>query len=80
MSTVIELQPGDLVVLPGAEVTGVFITGCRHPLYGLLRLVVWRLSDGSWSFDALSELQDIGHIQPTTPGERFARLKEACER
>lgn len=78
MSTVADLRPGDLVHLPGADVTGVFVAAAPHPRYPGLQLVVWRLSDGTWSHDALLAAQDIGQIQPAAGPERGARLLKAC--
>jgi hypothetical protein len=74
MSTVADLQPGDLVYVAGVSVHGIFIARAPHPRYPGLQLVVWRLSDGSMSYDALKLEQDIGVIQPSTGPARGARL------
>ena len=74
MSEVRELQPGDIVHLRGVPLQGVFITSAPHPAYPNLRLVVWRLSDGTWSFDALRNDQYIGQIKMQAERERGATL------
>ena len=79
MSTVADLQPGDLVLLQGVPLTGVFVATAPHPVYSGLLLVVWKLSDGTWSFDALSAAQYIGEIQPTPPQQRGRRLMEVLD-
>lgn len=79
MTQVRELLPGDVVFLPGAEVSGVFITRTPHYRYPGLELVVWRLSDGQFSFDALRPDQHVGNVQPQTAEERARRLEIALE-
>jgi hypothetical protein len=64
VTTVAELLPGDVVDLPGSDVTGTYICDTPHPTYPNLRLVVWRLSDGRWSLDALASGQYIGQARP----------------
>lgn len=54
-----------------------FVAQTEHPIYPQLRLVVWRLNDGSWSHDALSPLQEVGTPEPSTADERSARLLTA---
>ena len=77
MHKVNDLQPGDEVRLFGIEITGVFIAKAPHQRYPGLELVVWKLSDGTWSYDALSPEQDIGYITPSAGEERGARLLNA---
>ena len=75
MAIVADLMPGDLVTLgPGS---GVFVTSCRHPLYPMLQLVIWRLPDRSWSLDALHYQQHVGDVAPASPAERVDRLRQA---
>jgi hypothetical protein len=74
MSTVADLQPGDLVYVAGMKTHGIFIARAPHPEYPGLELVIWKLSDGSMSFDALRMEQDIGWIQASTGQSRGARL------
>jgi hypothetical protein len=57
-----ELQPGDLIEAmgPGQEPTwAVVVVVTDHPQRHGFALVVWRLMDGSWSFDCLSPAQDV---------------------
>lgn len=75
MTTVAELVPGDLVSLGFEE--AVFVAQTEHPLYAPLRLVVWRLSDGRWSHDALDARQHVGETQPSSQDVREARLRAA---
>ena len=78
MSRVRDLLPGDLVT--SGSTSAVFITASPHPGYRGMRLVVWRLADGKWSFDALMADQEVGTVKPTRPVARQARLQSACER
>lgn len=75
MSRVCELLPGDLVSQAG--MSAVFVTHCPHPLYAGLRMVIWRMGDGSWSHDALDAGQDVGVVTDATPEERRDRLRHA---
>ena len=77
MSRVRDLQPGDEVHLPGADITGIFITRDRHAGYPGLELVIWKLSDGRFSYDALLAEQDIGLVSAATPLERQQALVHA---
>jgi hypothetical protein len=52
------LWPGDVIEMLGRRAC--FIAQTDHPLWPHLRLVVWRMDDGSWSHDALSVWQDVG--------------------
>jgi hypothetical protein len=70
-----DLLPGDLVT-SGTE-SAVFVGSCRHPLWPLLRLVIWRLGDGGWSHDALGMVQEVGEVSPATEAERTERLRAA---
>jgi len=71
-----DLRTGDLVKLPGAG-SALFITDLEHPLYPMLRLVIWRTPDGVTFMDALSARQDLGEVAPSTLAERQARLRAA---
>jgi hypothetical protein len=77
--TVMELRPGDEVslVAPEGVRTAVFVAETAHPLWPSLRLVIWWLDTGEWSHDALSAMQDVGPVQPSTDDERVERLKAA---
>lgn len=72
---VIDLQPGDHVTNGGES--AVFIVRTQHPVWAVLQLVVWRLQDGTASFDALSPDQEVGEVTPATPAERYDRLVDA---
>lgn len=76
MTTVAALTSGDEVALAGGH-SAVFVAQTQHPLWPHLRLVVWRLPDGTWSHDALSALQDVGDVSPATQQARVARLRSA---
>lgn len=75
MAQVSELLPGDLVSQAG--MSAVFVTHCQHPIWPHLRMVIWRLDDGSWSHDALRADQDVGAITDATSEERRDRLRHA---
>ena len=77
MTTVAELTPGDVVKVGYPQTQGTFIARTRHPLWPHLELVIWRLSDGSWSHDALDIRQDIGQVQPSDIFSRKAQLQRA---
>lgn len=80
MNKVHELTPGDLVkndAPPGLPDHAVFIAETMHPIWPHLRLVIWKLSNGTWSFDALNRLQDIGQIEPSDAAARIDRLRLA---
>lgn len=79
MATVRELRFGDVVVLEGMPVNGMHITNTDHPVYPGLRLVVWKLSNDAWSFDALHPDQWVGDVEPSTPKERMDRARQALE-
>lgn len=69
------LQPGDVVIMePGAgpHSWGVFIAQVAvHPIYPELSLVVWRLANGVYSFDALRHKQEIpGRLLQQTPEQQ----------
>lgn len=80
MAKVIDLEPGDKVTLSGGEVSGTFIARQAHPYYHGLMLVVWHLSDGSWSLDALLAAQEVGEPEPSTDRERGSRLMAAMKK
>lgn len=68
-----ELTPGDTIkAFAGLQAT--YVAQTEHPIWPWLRLVVWRMPDGSWSHDALSPQQDVGEPQPS---DREANLKAA---
>ena len=78
MARVRELIPGDLVYLhspPGRS--AVFIAETAHPLYPGLRLVVWKLGDGTWSHDALHLNQEVGEVRTTSDAERQRWLRQS---
>ena len=56
--TVSELAPGD--VIESFRRRAVVIAVTNHPIWTSCRLVVWRLEDGMWSFDALDPRQEVG--------------------
>lgn len=56
-------MPGDVVVLSGMR--GTHIVHTQHPIWPQLELVIWRLDDGSISFDALDPRQDVGELVHT---------------
>lgn len=80
MATVSDLQPGDKVTLSGGDVSGTFIARQAHPYYPGLMLVVWYLSDGTWSFDALDAMQEIGETEQSSDRERGSRLLFAMKK
>ena len=67
------LKPGDVVTY--GDETAIYICGLPvHPLFPNVSLVVWQLSDGCYSFDALSPLMVIpGEYQ----GNDLAHLRRA---
>lgn len=75
MTRVRDLIPGDEVTLPPES--AVYIAQCEHPIWPRLRLVIWRLRDGSWSHDALLPAQEVGTVTDTTYDERRDRLRHA---
>ena len=75
MATVMQLVPGDLVT-SGPE-SALFVTRTIHADHPHLMLVVWQLSDGTWSFDALHPDQQVGQVTPSTIRERTDRLRTA---
>lgn len=59
-----DLRPGDILTMPAAPDNapkwGVFMGKISdHPLYPQLMMFIWRLSDDSYTFDALSPIQRI---------------------
>jgi hypothetical protein len=80
MARVSDLQPGDKVTLSGGEVSGTFIARQAHPYYPGLMLVVWYLSDGTWSFDALLDAQEVGEPEPSTDRAKGSRLLAAMKK
>ncbi len=75
-----ELRPGDTVSVTNLrEITAIHVaTVDPHPLYRHLALVVWRMSDGTWSHDALDLDQVVGDVdRPRTNTETADRLRAA---
>jgi len=79
MATVGELRHGEQLVLDGpfGTITSTFVAETQHPIWPNLRLVIWRMGDGSWSHDALDFAQDVGTPEPSTPDERQTNLRRA---
>src|SRR5690554_7124055 len=75
MTAVAELLPGDLVTNAGQSAT--FITHTAHPLWPHLRLVIWRMADGTWYHDALDARQQVGEVEPADLFARRSRLQAA---
>ncbi len=73
--TVYSLLPGDVVSMGGRQ--AVFVTHTGHPIWPKLRLVTWRLDDGSWSHDALAIHQEVGEAVRSTPEQRESALRWA---
>lgn len=74
MSTIRELEPGEIVTDPLGH-RHCFIAQCPHPLYSSLRLVVWRSEDGTWHHDALDARQDVGPSDRADYETRMLRLR-----
>lgn len=53
------LKSGDLIELAGEQAM-VILTKSPHPFYPHCWLVVWSMSDGSLSWDALNPNQEVG--------------------
>lgn len=70
-----QLQPGDVV--RSGELVACHICHLDHPLYPGLQLVIWRMTDGSWSHDALLAVQETGELDPATDAQRKERLRVA---
>lgn len=70
------LQPGDVIIMEPLSADlprwGVFIGQIvTHPVYPELSLVVWRLANGTYSFDALPLKQEIpGRLLRQTPQQQ----------
>lgn len=76
MTRVSELSPGNVVENFGRS--AVFVAQTEHPIWPHLRLVIWKMDDGSWSHDALDARQDVGQLKPwDEPDERMATLRFA---
>lgn len=71
--TVVQLDPGDVIKI--GPHWAVFIARKSHPLRDGFKLVIWRLDDGSYSFDCLSPMQDVGERVDT--GDRVGALQWA---
>jgi hypothetical protein len=77
MTVVQELRPGDVVEGPLGMGLATFIGAMPHPLYGGLQLVIWRMANGSVSFDALSPYQYVGNVPRMTPEYRKRTIEQA---
>jgi len=75
MAIVHELRPGDEVTL--GDQKALFIASGIHPKYKALRLVIWKLTDGTWSLDALRWNQEVGEIVLATPQAKWQAVQEA---
>jgi hypothetical protein len=71
MMRVVDLRPGQYIELLGQGATFVVMTA--HPLDQGMALVIWKLDNGTWSFDSLSPLQDVGGADPAK------NSREQCE-
>jgi len=71
---VYDLIGGDVVELGDHSAT--FIGRSNHPKYEGLALVIWKLDDGTFSFDALSYWQEVGKLISDSAGWNM-RLKYA---
>jgi hypothetical protein len=74
---VCDLKPGDVVEQPFGSAT--FIAHAAHPLYMALRLVVWQLDNGTYSFDALELGQEVGKRKEMGFRERLLNLHQALK-
>jgi len=76
---VMDLRPGDRIDMPAVGMSAVFIAQCPHPVWSHLQLVVWRLSNGEMSLDALAAGQVVQGVLDRTvnPVERIERIKRA---
>lgn len=77
MTTVRELIPGDVVSGPLGVLQATYVGRTDHPIYPGLQLVIWRMSDGGWSHDALLADQEVGATEPTDAEGREAALRRA---
>lgn len=75
-STVFDLKPGARVLMPDGR-AATFVQHAPHPLTPNLRLVIWKMPDGSWSHDALDLFQHVGEALAATDDERRQALREA---
>jgi hypothetical protein len=70
-----DLVPGDKVT--NGSVTATFVQQAEHPIWTHLRLVIWRMPDGSWSHDALDPMQVVGEVTAMPLAARQRALREA---
>jgi hypothetical protein len=75
MARVLDLLPGEIV--HQGEEYATFIAAMKHPVYQGLRLVIWKLQDGTWSLDALSIYQVVGTVEPSSIVDRWDRIQRA---
>lgn len=76
MIKVRELIPGMEIVGPGSVLI-TFIIQQVHPIWPNFQMVVWKLHDNSYSFDALDAEQEVGECIPFTQQELNDNLKRA---
>lgn len=76
MTKVADLMPGNEVW--HTDRSAIFVAQTEHPIWPHLRLVVWKLDDGTWSHDALDARQDVGQVRPwNEPDDRTSNLRRA---
>lgn len=78
MGTVADLIPGDVVRGIGG-ISATFIAATDHPIYAGLKLVLWRMSDGDGSHDALRPDQYVGEVEPADANGRVQALRTALQ-
>lgn len=74
------MRPGEWVPVLDpmrGDTSAIFVAQTEHPIWPHLRLVIWKMSDGSWSHDALSAGQDVGEPVPTSTLDRASNLRLA---
>lgn len=74
------LEPGDVVDLSGPNGVewGVFVgLIIPHPIHPSFTLAIWRLMNGSYSFDCLKITQDIGQVRVVSELQRRSSLNWA---
>jgi hypothetical protein len=71
------LRPGDVVEHAGERAC--HVAHLPHPIFSGLLLVIWMLErdGGSYSFDALNALQEVGELVTQTTQERARSLRRA---
>jgi hypothetical protein len=74
IAVVQDLLPGNTVRLGGQS--AIFIGRSDHPKNPNFQLVIWKLDDGTWSLDALSDTQEVGEVEDETDEERWEAIRE----